>query len=131
MKLLLDTHFLIWLATEPHRLNPAERALTGNPSISIQVSVVSLWEVRIKWESLDRHGRRKGSIAPSDAIAFANENALTLVPLTPDMTILPLEIEVANADPLDRMILTQVQALGARLLTRDAKLRDHPLAFVP
>lgn len=130
MKLLLDTHFLIWLATEPKRINPAEQKLTRSTNTSVFVSVVSLWEVRIKWDSLDRQGRRKGTLDPIQAKAFANQNGVELVPLTPDVAIVPLEVEVANADPFDRMILTQAQQLGARLLTRDTKLRDHPLAFV-
>ena len=48
MKLLLDTHLLLWAAGEPRRLSKAARALIDNPDNELLFSAASLWEVAIK-----------------------------------------------------------------------------------
>ena len=48
MRLLLDTHILLWAAVEPERLSRAASSLVENPDNAIMFSVVSLWEVAIK-----------------------------------------------------------------------------------
>ena len=48
MKLLLDTHLLLWAAGEPRRLSKQARALINNPDNELLFSAASLWEVAIK-----------------------------------------------------------------------------------
>ena len=48
MKLLLDTHLLLWAAAEPDRLPPEAAALIENPGNTLLFSAASLWEVAIK-----------------------------------------------------------------------------------
>ena len=48
MKLLLDTHLLLWSAGEPHRLSKQARTLIDNPNNELLFSAASLWEVAIK-----------------------------------------------------------------------------------
>ena len=48
MKLLLDTHVLLWAAYEPERLSDKAQRLLSDPSSSLHFSVASLWEVAIK-----------------------------------------------------------------------------------
>lgn len=131
MKLLLDTHIFIWLATEQQKLNDRERRVLRDPSAAIFLSAVSLWEIRIKWDSRDRHGTRKGKLDPLAALQLAKANSIELVALTPETAISALRVTVEHADPFDRLLLTQAQELDTRLLTRDSKLRNHPLALVP
>ena len=48
MKLLLDTHLLLWAAGEPNRLPSVARKLINNPANELLVSAASLWEIAIK-----------------------------------------------------------------------------------
>jgi PIN domain nuclease of toxin-antitoxin system len=48
MKLLLDTHVLLWSATAPHRLAPETRAALEDGTHDALVSIVSAWEIAIK-----------------------------------------------------------------------------------
>jgi PIN domain nuclease of toxin-antitoxin system len=48
MKLLLDTHLVLWAAGEPQRLSKRARTLIGNPENELHFSAASLWEVAIK-----------------------------------------------------------------------------------
>ncbi len=52
----------------------------------------------------------------------------TILPLTPDHAITPLDTPLAHTDPFDELLLVQAQVEGLRFLTRDSKLLDHPLA---
>jgi PIN domain nuclease of toxin-antitoxin system len=131
MKLLIDTHYLIWLANDPAEISTAEHALLGENSGQVYVSPVSIWEVRLKWEAPDRNGARKGVLAPEIAMAYIGESDLKLVPLTGADCAMALASPVAHKDPFDEMLLIHAQQLGARLLTRDRLLRDHPLAISP
>jgi PIN domain nuclease of toxin-antitoxin system len=48
MKLLLDTHILLWMVRESHRLSPEARTLLGDVGNELHFSAASLWEVAIK-----------------------------------------------------------------------------------
>jgi PIN domain nuclease of toxin-antitoxin system len=128
MKLVLDTHFLIWMANTPGEISAAEqRAING--ARSRHVSAASLWELRIKWRLRDRKGRRKGTLDPAQALVFIDTNSIDLISLEATDSMFTLEPPIDHRDPFDEMLLVHAQRLGARLLTRDRLLRDHPLAL--
>lgn len=129
MRVLLDTHFLVWLATGEGKVSAVERDVLQDPDNRILVSVLSLWEIRIKWRTLNRKGKRKGTIGPEDASTFAVRNGFELAALEPDDVILSLDPALHHRDPFDEMLLVHAQRLGARLLTRDDHLVSHPLAL--
>ncbi len=129
MRLLLDTHFLVWLATDSDRIKTRERSLLTAADSELFLSAVSFWEIKIKWDLLHPSGERKGSISPEGALRFAQDNHLDLIPLQPDDTTLVLDPPLTHRDPFDEMLLIQAKQLGALLLTRDGRLRGHPLAL--
>lgn len=129
MKLLLDTHILEWLANSPERLSLAESALLALEDTHILVSAVSIWELRIKWNSFHPSGDRKGNFDPVFAIDFAGHHGFELAPLSPGDCAAPLQPSMSHRDPFDEMLLVHAQQLGARLLTRDRHLADHPVAY--
>ena len=129
MKLLLDTHFLLWLMLKPAQISRLEQAEIEGAE-SLHASVISLWEFRIKWNSIDRHGRRKGETSPEDAMTFIDKSDIRLWPLTGADFIEPLDPRPDHKDPFDEMLLVHAQRLGARLLTRDRRLSDPPVALI-
>ena len=129
MRLLLDTHFLIWIATDQNAIRPAERKILEQTNTEFLVSILSIWEVRIKWNQLDRHGVRKGLISPDTAICVARDSDLLIEELLSADMAIPLDPPLPHKDPFDELLLVHAQRLGARLFTRDDRLRDHPLAM--
>jgi PIN domain nuclease of toxin-antitoxin system len=129
VRLLLDTRILVWVTEESGTLTQRERLLLEAPGLDILCSVVSLWELRLKWNGTTADGGRKGPLAPETLLEVARRAGWTLLPLLPEHAVTVLDVPVAHKDPFDELLLVQAQVEGLRLLTRDAKLRDHPLAI--
>lgn len=128
MKILLDTHYVIWMVSDPAELTSAETALIRSEASELLVSAISLWELRVKADAERRRGR-SGALEPASAIAFIRRADLKLIDLRPDDCVVELRPELKHPDPFDGMLLVHAQQLGARLLTRDGKLHGHPLAL--
>ena len=60
MRILLDTSYLYRLTTQPARLSDAERLILTNQAIQLYVSAVSIWEMRLKFQSRDRVRQTQG-----------------------------------------------------------------------
>lgn len=129
MRLLLDTHFAAWLFLGEDRLTKAERVLVGRHDVEIVCSAVSLWELRLKWNSTTLEGVRKGPASPDAVMAFGQEMEWTFLPLLPEHAVVPLDVPIAHKDPFDELLLAQAQVEGLRLFTRDKALAAHPLAY--
>ncbi|CAN5389477.1 type II toxin-antitoxin system VapC family toxin [soil metagenome] len=131
MRVLLDTHILLWMARCPERLNRFERDILAIEDTTLLVSVLSIWELRIKWQKFDRHGVRKGEFSPERALIYIEQHDLELVPLSgPELTAV-LEPPLLHSDPFDEMLLVHAGRCRAKLLTRDRHLIAHPLAIRP
>lgn len=128
MRLLLDTHVLVWLANRPEKLSDAARDLLARPSNRAFVSSVSFWELRIKW-NVSREALRENLLDPVAAIPFAEQHGFELAVLAPADCIVSLEVKLEHRDPFDEQLLIHAQRLGAKLLTRDRRLIGHPLAL--
>jgi PIN domain nuclease of toxin-antitoxin system len=128
LKLLLDTHIAFWLATDRDKLNARELKLLSNMDTECYLPTVALWELRIKWESLNKSGEPKGPISPIAALITFRALRLPIVPLIPDIAVTPLHSPIAHKDPFDVLLLVHAQELDMKLLTRDTKLKGHPLA---
>ena len=72
---------------------------------------------------------RKGPADPALVLAFASGLGWQLLSLRLEEAALPLTEALAHKDPFDELLLVQAQHNGFRLLTRDTKLVDHPLAI--
>lgn len=129
MKLLLDTHFAAWLFLGEERLTAMERRLVNRPDVEIVCSTVSLWELRLKWNSTTLEGVRKGPVSPGAVLAFGQRMDWTFLPLLPQHAVVALEVPIAHKDPFDELLLAQAQVEGLPLMTRDRALIGHPLAM--
>lgn len=131
MKLLLDTHFVIWSIDDPGKFADAERALITAADAELIVSTISLWEVRTKIRALERRGIVPRMSGPAQVIEFFEKLGASIAALEPSLLTVLLDPPDRHADPFDEMLLVHAGQLGARLLTRDRNLRDHPLAYQP
>ena len=122
MRLLLDTHVLIWLINGDAALSRAAKQEIDDASADREtlVSVVCFWEIGML--QLKRRIRLAGSVLDwtRDAV---NRPGITVAPLTPEIvaasSFLPGRF---HADPADRMIVATARETGATLLTRDRRI---------
>ncbi|TGX52752.1 PIN domain-containing protein [Sphingomonas gei] len=128
MRILLDTHFLIWLTIDFANLKLHEVQFLGEGH-EILVSSVSIIEIRFKWRSLDAKGQPKGRMSAPTALELVRANDFAVMDLTAADVATALEPSLAHTDPFDELLLLHAQQLGAKLLTRDGALRDHPAAY--
>lgn len=128
MRLLLDTHVLIWLSHAPDELSNAARGLLDRSSTRVFVSAATLWELRIKW-SRSAARVREELLDPLIAISFAAQQGFELAALGPEDCVTSLDPPLGHRDPFDEQLLIHAQRLGAKLLTRDRKLIGHPNAL--
>jgi len=129
LRVLLDTHFLIWLISNPDEMSQREHACISAPDTQLIVSAVSIWELRTKWNLRHARGSRKGNLPPEAGIDYAVTNGIDLVSLTADDAVAELEAAPPHRDPFDEMLLVHAQRLDAKLLTRDRNLIGHPLVL--
>jgi PIN domain nuclease of toxin-antitoxin system len=122
VKLLLDTHLLIWAAEGIERLPPDARATIGDPENELLFSVASLWEIVIKCGlkrpdfRVDARVLRRGLIDNGyHELPILSEHAVAIDALPP-----------IHKDPFDRMLIAQAMVEGITLLTDDVTVAKYP-----
>jgi len=122
MRLLLDTHILLWGAIEPERLSRAASALIESPDNEMVFSALSIWEVAIKTGlgradfRIDAGILRRGLFDNNYAeLAVTGAHAAALAGLP-----------AIHKDPFDRMLIAQAAVEGLILLTSDETIAKYP-----
>lgn len=118
MRLLLDTHALIWLMEGDSRLNDKACSLIAN-SDEVYVSSASIWEVAIKV----RLGKRKTD--PEEHFEFTQRAGLRELPVTARHAVATKGLPFVHRDPFDRLLVAQAITEPMRFLTADAQLSEY------
>lgn len=121
MRLLLDTHILLWMLDDSPRLGPRARELMTARGAECFASAVSFWEIAIK------AGLRRGDFrVDADRLIEACLAAgLQLLPFVPAHAVRVARLPRHHADPFDRALIAQALIEPLTLLTRDAKLASY------
>ena len=121
MRLLLDTHLLLWSMAASRRLPAAVRELLKDPANTVFYSAASVWEIAIKSGLKWRDFRvdlprllRSFSQAGFTELPVMSTHASRVVSL-PDL----------HKDPFDRLLVAQALAEQALLLTNDTQLGGY------
>ena len=115
MNLLLDTHLLLWAASEPQRLSAKARALLLDPSNQLVFSSASLWEIAIK-NGLDRSDF---NVDPRRLWRMLLVNGYRELSVTSEHTVAVNDLSPFHKDPFDRILVAQARVEGLTLLTAD------------
>jgi len=115
MKLLLDTHLLLWAAGEPGRLPARARALIKDPANELIFSAASLWEIVIK-RSLGRDDFR---VDPRLLRRGLLDNSYRELPVSSEHAVAVDSLLPIHKDPFDRILIAQATVEGLALLTVD------------
>jgi len=122
VKLLLDTHLLLWAAGEPDRLPLSAVAEIDNASNDLLFSPASLWEVAIK-RGL---GRDDFTIDPRLLRRGLLDNGYQELPITSEHAVAIDGLPPIHKDPFDRILVAQAIVEGITLLTVDDVVAHYP-----
>jgi len=124
MRLLLDTHVLIWFYLDDPQLNPLARSLIGDPANAIFVSPASHWEVAIKI----RTGNYILRVPFRDFIREAIvDNGFANLAIEPQHSEILTTLPLHHRDPFDRMLVAQAMAESMAIISADAQLDAYPV----
>jgi PIN domain nuclease of toxin-antitoxin system len=122
MKLLLDTHLLLWAAGNPDRLPAAARRLLDDLQNELIFSSASLWEVAIK------HGLGRGDFRVDARLLRRGllDNGYGELPITSEHAVALDSLPSIHKDPFDRILIAQSMVEGVTLLTADPLVAQYP-----
>lgn len=124
MRLLLDTHVLIWAMQQPDRLRPDARTALADRGNEILVSAASVWEIAIKVA----YGRLAFPVA--DIHVMLSEMGFGVLDVAPRHAVELLALPLLHRAPFDRMLVAQARAEGLTLVTDDEMIRRYDVALL-
>ena len=126
MRILLDTHFVIELVdAKLQGFTLQDRFLTLAEFEDVHVSVVSLWEVAIKF----RIGKLPLRVDVAQWPKILARADVPILPIEADHVLAEFAPDVQTRDPFDRLLLGVCAAENMKLLTVDRLLAGHPLTL--
>jgi PIN domain nuclease of toxin-antitoxin system len=123
MKLLLDTHTLIWWDSDPTRLSHPALAALRDPANTVWFSVVNVWEMVIK----NQLGKLILHLPLTQIVAQQQANGLQVLPVTLAHTLAVEKLPPVHKDPFDRLLAAQANVEGAEFVTADAIFAQYPV----
>jgi PIN domain nuclease of toxin-antitoxin system len=122
VRLLLDTHLLLWAAGPSPRLSAEARRLIDDPDNELVVSAASLWEIAIK------SGLRRPNFRIDAALLRRNllNNSYQELAVTSEHAVAVANLPPLHKDPFDRMLVAQSIVEGITLLTSDPLVAQYP-----
>ena len=122
MKLLLDSHLLLWTAGQPDRLSAEARKFIDNPDNELLFSAASLWEIIIK-RGLGRDDFKVDARVLRRALL---DNGYSELPVVSDHVVAIDGLPPIHKDPFDRLLVAQATVEGITLLTTDFLVAKYP-----
>jgi PIN domain nuclease of toxin-antitoxin system len=123
MRLLLDTHALLWWLADEGLTNQARDAI-ADPANLVMVSAASAWEISIK--------KALGKLsAPGDLERQVDASGFTPLPISVAHGLAAGQLRRHHDDPFDRMLIAQAFAEGLTIVTHDKRFADYNVAMLP
>lgn len=122
MRLLVDTHVVLWWLTDDPTLTTEIRDMLDDEP-EVYLSPVVLWEITIK----QANGKLAG---PADLAERVRDSRFRELPITWRHAIDAGRLPPIHRDPFDRMLVAQAQCEGLTLATRDASIHRYPVPIL-
>ena len=120
MRLLLDTHVLLWWLADDPSLGEEARASISDPGSSVFVSAATVWEVSIK--------QTLGKLeVPTDLLSQIELNRFEPLSITASHAYAAGALPRHHDDPFDRMLVAQAMKEDLVLLTRDTRMSRYDI----
>jgi PIN domain nuclease of toxin-antitoxin system len=118
MRVLLDTHVLLWALAEPRRLDGETRATIESGDTEVLFSAASIWEIAIKAGL----GRSDFAFDPTEIAQAALDTGFTELAVRLNAAALVSRLPLLHRDPFDRVLVAQAIVEPATLYTTDQQL---------
>ena len=127
MKILLDTHALLWWQAGDPRLSEKARTIIADPATHLVWSIASSWEIVVKI-GIGKLRLR----APLDRLYsdIVSEVGVELLPITHTHCRRLAKLPLHHRDPFDRMLVAQAQTEELPILSADPKLAMYDVRTV-
>ena len=111
---ILDTHTLLWLFDEDENLSSSAKNIILTED-TLYVSIVTFWEIAIK-QNIEK---LKLEYTPSELITLAEQQAISVLQISPKHLDTIRTLEKIHNDPFDRLIIAQAQCEDMTIITKD------------
>lgn len=123
MRILLDTHILLWWLMDDPRLSASLRHTITSGSNEILISSITVAEIEIK--------KALGKLeAPRELLTLLDETGFALLPLTGEHAQTLRDLAPHHSDPFDRMLVAQAIVERVPLATADARLAAYEVQLI-
>jgi PIN domain nuclease of toxin-antitoxin system len=122
LRLLLDTHVLLWALMARRRLPKPLLAKLADPNTDVLFSAINIWEIAIKRAC----GRPAFAFGPDDVLDAALGAGFTELPVKAAHAAHSGDLPPLHADPFDRLLVAQALCEPACLVTADAEIQRYP-----
>jgi PIN domain nuclease of toxin-antitoxin system len=121
VKLLLDTHLLLWAANDPEQMPARALSLISNEANELFFSVASLWELAIK------RGLGRADFQADPRVLWRGllDNGYSELPITSEHALCVESLPLLHKDPFDRILVAQATVEGITLLTVDSAVSQY------
>jgi PIN domain nuclease of toxin-antitoxin system len=126
VRLLLDTHVIIWIIENSPRLSPSIRELIFSPWNSVAISAASLWEMAIKINN----GKLDLSLPLEQAIQAIRECDFDILQLEDAYVLGVRDLPLLHKDPFDRLLISTAIAEGITIVTADENVKKYDVSCV-
>lgn len=124
MRLLLDTHIVLWWLADDPKLPAAAREAIADPVHEVAVSAASVWEIGIK----QAVGRLD---APDDLVVELGAAGFGSLPMTAEHAAAAARLPAHHADPFDRMLIAQATIERLKVVTVDRRFAAYGVDLLP
>lgn len=124
MKLLLDTHTLLWWLDDHPALSVRTRETISSPNNVVYLSAVVMWEIRIK-AALGKLG------IPDDFRRVVDRQGFVELAMTIDHADAVAALPFHHRDPFDRMLIAQAVCEGLSVVTADSAFGRYDVHVIP
>jgi PIN domain nuclease of toxin-antitoxin system len=124
VRLLLDSHALLWWAADDDRLGPSTRDAINAPENEVFLSAATVWELGIKVVA----GRLE---MPADLVARALDHGVRPLPIDLDHARDAAVLPDHHRDPFDRMLVAQARSESMTLVTADEIVARYDVPTLP
>ena len=121
MRLLLDTHLLLWALAEPDRLDDTTKGVLEDASNEVLFSAASVWEIAIKVGL----GRSDFAFDPQQILRAALDTGFVELPVRSGAAVLVTNLPMHHRDPFDRLLIAQAMSEPVRFYTADPLLLPY------
>ena len=122
MKLLLDTHVVLWwLADDPTLADDLKDRIDHDADVHL--SPVTIWEVAIK-QAIGKLG------GPADLPERIRASGLRELAITSEHALIAGRLPLLHRDPFDRMLVAQASCEGLVLVTRDSEIPNYGVSVL-